>query len=839
MTDALAATNGRRSSGRYTLIERLGGGGQGEVWRAQDATRGIDIALKILRPPIAQTETAWTALQREFAVASRLDHPSILKVYPPERDGDRVVLPMELAAGGDLRRLRGASYLEIVPVLIEVAQALEYAHEQGVIHRDLKPGNVLFDARGRVKLADFGIAQAFPGPKDAVLPGGSPFTASPEQLRGEPPTVADDIYGLGALAYELLSGYPPYYPRFDLRRVLEEPVPELQPVRQVPPQLATLVMRMLAKRAELRPRSMREVIDELDVALNDTLAFEFDEVVEPAPAHVATAPDEVQASRPADGGPGTVAEPPATPASAESPAPGARPSGRTSESASSHRVEQPSPWGDLRIEPASRYLRLEPVRTRRRWPWVATALLAAIAFAVFYWLPQFAPQDLAIDMSTIIPSRSTPAARERPPAAVKAAPTPLVVEKPDPESEERVREARKAFEEKLASLESRAAGLWGGSEFAEAKTRAAEAVGAYDAGNPRLAAERLQQALELLDKVESKAPQALAAQLAAGERALEAGQEEVAAQAFTFAARIDPNDKRAAEGLRRVRSLGGVLPLLADAANAEAAGDYGRAVQSYSKALTVDPGNAQARAGLARANAALGNDSYSKAVGAGFAALGAGRLEEAREAFEKARSIRPSGREAADGLERVSAQMRTRDFAAARERAAALEAEERWDEALRVYEEVLKHDPSLAFAQQGRERAAARARLASRLQTLIDQPGRLASPSVREEAEKLIEYAKSLSPSGPVLRSQVTRLEILLPEFDKPVRLALVSDNSTHVEIPRVGDLGTFTRREIELKPGKYTVIGTREGYRDVRRDITVAPGQETQTISVACVEPI
>ena len=92
------------------------------------------------------------------------------------------------------------------------------------------------------------------------------------------PTVADDVYGLGALAYELLSGYPPFYPRFEIRRVLEEPVADLKTPHPVPPQLSSLVMRMLAKDPGQRPKSMREVIDVLDSALNDTLTFDFDQV---------------------------------------------------------------------------------------------------------------------------------------------------------------------------------------------------------------------------------------------------------------------------------------------------------------------------------------------------------------------------------------------------------------------------------------------------------------------------------------------------------------------------------------------------------------------------------
>jgi tetratricopeptide (TPR) repeat protein len=314
----------------------------------------------------------------------------------------------------------------------------------------------------------------------------------------------------------------------------------------------------------------------------------------------------------------------------------------------------------------------------------------------------------------------------------------------------------------------------------------------------------------------------------------------VARQAFELAQRIDPHSDKAEAALRRVGSLGGVLPLLADGQNAESARDYARAVQDYSQALSLDAGNTEARAGLNRAHAAFGEDAYAKAVGSGYAALGAGRLEDARAAFEKARTVRPGGQEAASGLSRVGAAVGARGFAYTRQRGAGLEGEERWSEALKEYEAALKIDSSLAFAQQGKVRSAGRAQLASSLQALIDEPDRLAAPSVRDEAESLIEKAQSISGSGPVLRSQVARLEILLPEFDKPVRLELVSDNTTQVAIQRVGEFGTFARREIELKPGKYTVVGKREGFRDVRRDITIAPGtDQMQTISVSCVEPI
>jgi tetratricopeptide (TPR) repeat protein len=517
---------------------------------------------------------------------------------------------------------------------------------------------------------------------------------------------------------------------------------------------------------------------------------------------------------------------------------------------------------------------------------VVLGVLAGIAVAVFYWLPRYAPQSLPLDFSVL--SRAT---RGLVPSQTRAAPADAAgntsAENPD---EARFQAARANFDRRLAALDTRGAGVWGGPEFAMAKTRAAESVGAHDGGNTRIARERLEDASRLLDAVESKASKALTEQIAIGQKALAAGQEEIANQAFDLARRIDPDDRRIEEGKRRTHSLDGVLPLIADGQNAESARNYSRAMQDYRQALSFDPGNEKARVGLARASAAFGNDNYAKAVGSGFAALGAGRLDDARGAFEKARSLHPSGVEAADGLRRVNAALSAKGFTTLRQRAVALEAQERWDEAVQAYDSALQADPSLAFAQEGKDRAAARAELGAAMQALIDRPDRLSSQSVRQQARALLEKANDQTTSGPVLRSQIARLQLLLPDYDKsarsdlsggavatgrpdagrsdsvgsdsvgpgpvrsdftrvdssarvdmnkPVRLSLVSDNATAVAIPSIGQFGTFAKREIELKPGRYTVIGTRDGYRDVRRDITVAPGQENQTISVSCSDPI
>ena len=274
-----------------------------------------------------------------------------------------------------------------------------------------------------------------------------------------------------------------------------------------------------------------------------------------------------------------------------------------------------------------------------------------------------------------------------------------------------------------------------------------------------------------------------------------------------------------------MRNLGGLLPLLADGENAEAAKDFARAVQDYSQALSLDPNNAKAKAGLARAHAAFGDDTYAKAVGAGFAALGAGRLDDARIAFEKARTIRPGGAEAATGLTRVGAALRARGFACTRQRGSGLEAEERWTEAAAEYDAALKSGPVVGIRAAG-QGTCTLARGAERQPAVAHRSPRASrAPRGARGGRHAHQARGGAGPVGPVLRSQIARLQILLPGFDVPVRLEMLSDNATQVQIQRVGTFGSFSKREIELKPGKYTVVGTRPGFRDVRRDVTIAPG--------------
>ena len=336
---------------------------------------------------------------------------------------------------------------------------------------------------------------------------------------------------------------------------------------------------------------------------------------------------------------------------------------------------------------------------------------------------------------------------------------------------------RAEFDRRFAFLEARGAANFAAADLAKARRLAAESVGARDAGSISLAQQRLVQASGVLDSIERAAPSATAP-----------------------AAPVEQPP---------------VAPPSAPAPPVVAS--------------TQKP----------RAGAGFADDPYARAAGEGFAALGAGQLEKARRAFETARALRPDGPEAREGLRRVEAARAGRAFSLRRAEAEDLEDEERWQDAMDAYDAVLRQDASLAWAQEGRARAGARLQLGDSLQALIDHPDRLSNPRLRDDAATLLRTAEQQPDSGPVLRTQIARLTALLPALEKPVRLSLVSDNRTEVTITTVGSFGTFARRDIELKPGHYTVIGTREGYREVRHDITVSPGEQYLTVNVICSEPI
>ena len=203
---------GQVLGGRYRLVELLGSGGMATIYRATDTGLGRDVALKLLRPEYLRDPDFSSRFRQEAQAAASLSHPNIVTVYDYGEDPSGPYIVMELIDGEDLatilRRSGALPPRQVARIGAGVARALAAAHARGLIHRDIKPGNVLIGADGTVKVVDFGIARAI-AEAQVTLPGttlGSVHYFSPEQARGEPATTSSDIYSLGIVLYEMLTG---------------------------------------------------------------------------------------------------------------------------------------------------------------------------------------------------------------------------------------------------------------------------------------------------------------------------------------------------------------------------------------------------------------------------------------------------------------------------------------------------------------------------------------------------------------------------------------------------------------------------------------------------------
>src|SRR5688572_12233119 len=261
--------------GPYEIVSPLGTGGMGEVYRAHDPRLGRDVAIKVLPQHVTATPISRARFEREARTISRFNHPHICAVYDVGREGEVEYLVMELIEGETLARKVGRGSLPIEQVLrhgIEISDALAHAHDQAIIHRDLKGSNVVVTGRGVVKVLDFGLAQSADVPGDAEAPRadttitepgvvvGTPHYLAPELLRGGRADARSDIWALGVLLYEMAAAGPPFAGRteYELSAAILNAMPAPLPPN-VPAGLRTVIERCLAKDAAQRYRNAGEV----------------------------------------------------------------------------------------------------------------------------------------------------------------------------------------------------------------------------------------------------------------------------------------------------------------------------------------------------------------------------------------------------------------------------------------------------------------------------------------------------------------------------------------------------------------------------------------------------
>lgn len=266
---------GRVLGGRYRIDDTLGKGGMAVVYRAEDAVLGRKVALKILHRYYAEASYFQKRFKQEARAMASMDHENIVKIYDICQDDDVPFIVAEYVGGEDLGallsrqpegRLDESSSRKVAAQLLE---ALSYAHRRGIIHRDVKPSNVLMTSDGTVKVADFGIARILEE-EDAEEPGeivGSARYMSPEQLQGGEATPRSDIYSVGILLYHCLVGSPPF--SGDLKSLVrqllrEEPTPPRKLNKEISLHMEAMILRALAKDPADRYPSARAMLEDLE-----------------------------------------------------------------------------------------------------------------------------------------------------------------------------------------------------------------------------------------------------------------------------------------------------------------------------------------------------------------------------------------------------------------------------------------------------------------------------------------------------------------------------------------------------------------------------------------------
>jgi serine/threonine protein kinase len=268
-----------KTLGTFEIVEEIGRGGMATVYRARQVTMNRVVAVKVLPRHLLHDPSFFERFEREVEVISHLEHPHIVPIYEYGQTEGIPYIAMRYLGGGSLEtiiRKRLPALSELEKPLRQIAQALDYAHQQGIIHRDLKPGNIMFDENNNAYLSDFGIARVLGSNMTGSMIVGTPAYMSPEQANGLPIDGRSDIYALGVVLFEMLTGREPYQaetPMAVLLKHINEPMPPVRDYREdVPYAVDEVVQKSTSKDPDDRYPSASMMVEALSAALRQPVS---------------------------------------------------------------------------------------------------------------------------------------------------------------------------------------------------------------------------------------------------------------------------------------------------------------------------------------------------------------------------------------------------------------------------------------------------------------------------------------------------------------------------------------------------------------------------------------
>ena len=481
-----------------------------------------------------------------------------------------------------------------------------------------------------------------------------------------------------------------------------------------------------------------------------------------------------------------------------------------------------------------------PVPKRRRYRWKAigmgAVLVAAVAVGVWVWVHlRPAPQTS--------PSAIAPTQAEKPSPVVEAQPPPAAEK---PVNAVAVAAAKAAAEKALGDfleiknrLATKSADRWGQEAYAEILQFSQQADAHFMDQAFEAATEQYTTAAAKAEALAAQMPEIFLRLVAEGQSALARGESALAQEKLESALLINPEDPVAQKSYQRAQVLDDVLQLVLSGKQHEENQNHALAYADYQKATALDPEHEPAREGLARVQQRIKTDQFNALMSEGLAALHRNDLKAARARLMKAKTFEPDAPAVMDALNQLEQAEVLSRIATLRRSALAAEQAEAWDRALKDYLAVLQLDPTVHFAIQGRQRTRQNIYLLKRMDYYLDKPEALEADEQLQNALALKDEIDALGSAGPKFKEKTGRFSQLLSQAQIPVTVIIQSDDLTEVAIYRVGKLGRFVERRLDVRPGTYTVVGSRDGYQDVRHKLVVKSGQSSVQITVICEKKI
>lgn len=507
-------------------------------------------------------------------------------------------------------------------------------------------------------------------------------------------------------------------------------------------------------------------------------------------------------------------------------------------------TEPEQPLTPANFSPQSPASRITDSRvTRPSWLVPGLAVLVVLAIAVFFVLPALIASPTPTDSGATTPLTNQREANGAPLNALGKGEQSVTERAPFAEAQtnKQRRAAQEALQKALELqdiLNELAVTDWAAAAYEAALATAALGDDAYRERRFADATLAYLEAAEQLLAIESTVPERIDITTTELTGAIEAGNEDGALAALDLLQKLAPNDPSLDNLSARVAAIEPVTTALAAAADDATQANYELALNKAQQALSADPASQRALAAQTQYQTSLREQRYRQAMTNGYLALERSEFDTAEAAFKRAASLKAGSTEPQTALAELAGARTDAQLRSLRQLGEEHEQAEDWQAAENAYQEALAVDASLVFAQQGLARVQPRKELNERLIKILEEPERLVDSRALASAQSALTQAQAVTNPGPVLDGQIAKLEETLRYAAKPLSVVLRSDGLTDVTLLRVKRLGSFTDKQLSLRPGRYTALGIRNGYRDVRVNFEVKLG-ELPTIDVRCTESI